>query len=121
MLIGPQSSICHATLVHKKYSIKEALFEDVSGGFACQPSCLGIGFLKENFPKSHASFFVAPALIGSKPKKKPVRSHIPPSVMADAKKILDVLAPIRSGKVYRIVSCPLNYLYEQYRAPWHHR
>lgn len=54
MPIGPQSSICHATLVHKKYSIKETLFfEDVSGGFACQPSCLGVlGFSKKTFQRA---------------------------------------------------------------------
>jgi hypothetical protein len=55
-------------------------------------------------------------LIGDPIPQKTRKSRIYPSVLADARKILDTLAPIRSGKVYRIVSCPLNYLYEQYFA-----
>jgi hypothetical protein len=69
-------------------------------------------FQRALHPKSSSS----PTLIGLKVPKKQRKSRIVPSVLADAKKILDVLAPVKSGKVYRIVSCPLNYLYEQYHA-----
>jgi hypothetical protein len=55
-------------------------------------------------------------LIGDAISQKTRKSRIHPSVFADARKILDTLAPIRSGKVYRVVSCTLNYLYEQYFA-----
>jgi len=54
--------------------------------------------------------------IGLTLEKKKRESRIHPSVIRDAHKILDVIAPIKSGKVYRVVSCPLNYLYEQYHG-----
>lgn len=55
-------------------------------------------------------------LIGTRLPKKKRKSRVNPSVVADARKILDVLAPVKSGKIFRVVSCPLNYLYEQYCA-----
>jgi len=77
-------------------------------------ACL-FGFTTKTFQRAlHPS--LKPTLIGRAAKKKTVKSHVPVSVMQDARQILDVLAPIKSGKVYRIVSCPLNFLYEQYRA-----
>lgn len=46
-----------------------------------------LGFSKKTFQRAmHPSLL--PALIGSIPKKKPVKSHIPSSVMADAKRSL---------------------------------
>jgi hypothetical protein len=55
-------------------------------------------------------------LIGETVAKKQRKTRIRPAVLADARKILDVLAPVKSGKVFRVVSCTLNFLYEQYRG-----
>jgi hypothetical protein len=58
-----------------------------------------------------------PALkIGLKPPAKKVKCRVPQSKIDDATKILDALAPVKSGHNFRVVSCTLEYLYEQYRA-----
>jgi predicted metal-dependent hydrolase len=77
-----------------------------------------LGFSQKTFQRAlqPRSSSLKPTLIGLRIPKKKRKSRIHPSVVADARKILDVLAPVKSGKIFRIVSCPLNYLYEQYRA-----
>jgi len=62
--------------------------------------------------EKHAPF----RLIGATIKKPPRKSVINPQAILDAKQILDVLAPVKSGKIYRVVSCSLAFLYEQYFA-----
>jgi len=55
------------------------------------------------------------ARIGKKtpPIKK---TRVSPDAIADATKILDTLAPVKSGKNFRVVSCTLMFLYQQYVA-----
>jgi len=74
------------------------------------------GFSKKTLQRAEHSSPSKALLIGQTPQRAPRKSPIKPSVIEDAKKILDVLAPVKSGKTFRIVSCSLSFLYEQYRA-----
>lgn len=76
-----------------------------------------LGFSSKTIQRS---FKLPPApklsLIGLKVKRLARKSPIPQQAFRDAKRILDVLAPVKSGKTYRVVTCSLGFLYEQYRA-----
>jgi len=76
-----------------------------------------LGFSQKTFQRAlHPLRSSKPSLIGLRIKGQERKSKLDPAAIADARKILDVLAPVKSGKVFRVVSCPLNYLYEQYHA-----
>jgi len=75
-----------------------------------------LGFSTKTFSRASKLAIAIKPVIDRKPKKVVRKSVIPPQVFADARRILDVIAPVKSGKQFRVVTSSLSFLYQQYTA-----
>jgi len=104
------------TLFTHNTSLRKSFLKVLFSGLEASKSILAplLGFSLKTLQRAERP---APLrLIGQAFKKPPRKSVNDPQAISDAKQILDALAPVKSGKSFRVVSCSLSFLYEQYRA-----
>jgi len=105
----------HSLFTHNT-SLRKSFLKVLFSGLEASKSILAplLGFSLKTLQRAERP---APLrLIGQAFKKPPRKSVNDPQAISDAKQILDALAPVKSGKSFRVVSCSLSFLYEQYRA-----